>query len=211
MNAERPHSRRDKYQRTAELSSQSNVYEFRKYILSAFCAPATGQNLGNANMNTICGGCTVPPRSVFRNAGLSPQLLGVLKAPAARSLSGLSEHRRPHLIPRGPHIAWLIKVGPSILTPTWDNSEVIPTSGLPRGLTKASIHISLLCSFPFLPKLLPILHFPSTGIDPQSTQPVNLLSEETGSSVVSQERSLMIVARFIRGKVTNDSTFSERQ
>lgn len=133
------------------------------------------------------------------------------KPSAARSPLGRPEHRRPHLILRGPHIAWLIKVGPNILTPTWDNSEVIPTSELPRGLTKASVQTALLCNFSLFPSLLPILHFPSTGIDPKSTQPVNLLSEETGSSAVSQERSFVIAARFIGGKVTNASTFSERQ
>lgn len=93
------------------------------------------------------------------------------KPSAARSPPGRPEHR-------GSHLAWLVREGPRILTPTWDNLEVIPTSGLPRGLTKASVQTALLCNFSLFPSLLPLLHFPSTGTDPKSTQPANLLSEE---------------------------------
>ena len=74
----------------------------------------------------IHSGTSVPPCSLFMNEGLLfPSSGSALsrKPSAFRPVKGLPEQRRPHLIPRGAHTAWLIKVGPSTLTPTQDNSE----------------------------------------------------------------------------------------
>lgn len=135
------------------------------------------------DMNAVCGCCTMPPSSVFRNEGLIPQLLGVLRALSSQVPIRTAWHRRPHLIPRGPTVHGWSKWGPVSSPQLGTIQKSFQLQDCPEVRPRPPFKLHCCATSPSSPNFfLPFL--PSTGIDPQNIQPIILLSEETGSSTV---------------------------